>query len=107
MLPAPPLISGSSGAVSWHHRVRRPRKGKRVPDTVPVVLVVDIDPETHLATDGALPEAECVLVGARSAEMALKLAERRPPSVLVVDGKIGGLSYLAERLRRVTPHLHV
>ncbi|APR82296.1 Hypothetical protein A7982_07645 [Minicystis rosea] len=78
-----------------------------MPDTVPVVLVVDIDPETHLATDGALPETECVLVTARSAEMGLKMATRRPPSVLVVDGKIGGLTYLTEKLRRLSPHLHV
>ena len=78
-----------------------------MPDTVPVVLVVDIDPETHLATDGALSEAECVLVNVRSAEMGLKMATRRPPSVLVVDGKIGGLTYLTEKLRRLSPHLHV
>jgi len=74
---------------------------------VPVVLVVDVDPETHLVTERSLPETECIHVGARSVEMALKLAERRPPSVLVVDGKIGGLTFLAERLRRLSPHLHL
>lgn len=86
-----------------------PKGGEPVPDTVPVpvVLVVDVDLETHLVTERSLPETECIHVGARSAEMALKLAERRPPSVLVVDGKIGGLMYLAERLRRLSPHLHL
>jgi DNA-binding NtrC family response regulator len=78
-----------------------------LPDQVPVVLVVDLDPETHLATEGALSETECATLGARTAEMALKHAARRPPSVLVVDAKIGGLAFLTERLRRLSPHLHV
>lgn len=76
-------------------------------DDVPVVLVVDIDPDTHLASEGALPEAECVVMGARTAEMALKMAERRPPAVLVVDARLGGIGYLTERLKRLSPHLHI
>jgi DNA-binding response OmpR family regulator len=72
-----------------------------------VVLIVDVDPETHLVAEGALPETECVIVGSRSAEMGLKFAERWPPSVLVVDANLGGLGYLTERLRRHSPHLHV
>jgi len=74
---------------------------------VPVVLVVDVDPDTHNLTEGAFGDAECVLLATRSADMALKLAERRPPTVLVVGEKIGGLAYLGERLRRLTPHLHI
>ena len=78
-----------------------------MPENVPVVLIVDADPETHLVADGALPESECAIIGARSAEMGLKLAERRPPSVLVVDAKLGALGYLTERLRRISPHIHI
>lgn len=76
-------------------------------DNVPVVLVVDLDPDTHAVAEGALPENECALVSARSPEIALKMAERRPPSVLVIGDRIQGLAYLSERLRRLTPHLHV
>jgi DNA-binding response OmpR family regulator len=72
-----------------------------------VVLIVDVDPETHLVTEGALTEGECTFIGARSAEMGLKLAERRPPSVLVVDAKLSGFGYLTERLRRISPHIHL
>jgi DNA-binding response OmpR family regulator len=39
--------------------------------------------------------------------MGLKLAERRPPSVLIVDAKLGGFGYLTERLRRISPHIHL
>lgn len=77
-----------------------------MPDTIPAVLVVDFDPDTHMMLDGALPEAECAIISTRSAEMALKMAERRPPAVLVVDAKLSGLSYLTERLRRLSPHIH-
>lgn len=75
--------------------------------TVPVVLIVDIDPDTHTLSDGALPETECVLVNARSSEIALKMAERRPPAVLVIGDRVAGVSYLTDRLRRLSPHLHV
>jgi CheY-like chemotaxis protein len=74
---------------------------------VPVVLVVDIDPDTHTLTEGALPETECALVSARSSEIALKMAERRPPAVLVIGDRVSGAVYLTERLRRLAPHLHV
>lgn len=78
-----------------------------MPDNAPVVLIVDLDPETHLITDSALSDAECTFISARTAEMGLKLAERRPPSVLVVDAKLGGFGYLTERLRRLSPHIHL
>jgi len=78
-----------------------------VSDAAPVVLVVDADPATHLASEGALPETECMVMGARTAEMALKMAERRPPAVLVVDARLGGITYLTERLRRLSAHLHI
>lgn len=76
-------------------------------ETVPVVLIVDVDPDTHSVTDGSMPETECALMSARTTEVALKMAERRPPTVLVVGDRMGGISYLSERLRRLTPHLHV
>lgn len=77
------------------------------PVPVPVVLIVDVDPDTHALAEGAFAESECVVVGSRSADMALKLAERRPPAVLVVGDRIGGIAYLGERLRRLSPHLHI
>jgi DNA-binding response OmpR family regulator len=77
------------------------------PAPVPVILIVDVDPDTHTLAEGTFAENECVVLTSRSAEMALKLAERRPPAVLVVGDRIAGLAYLGERLRRLTPHLHI
>lgn len=78
-----------------------------MPDNIPIVLVVDIDPDTHIVSDGVLPDTECELVSARSADIALKLAERKPPSVLVISDRIAGIAYVCERIRRISPHLHI
>ena len=78
-----------------------------VTETIPFVLVVDTDPATHLIADQALPIGEFPHFSARSVEIALKMAERRPPSVLVVDENVAGFGHLVDKLRALAPHLRV
>ena len=78
-----------------------------VPENLPFVLVIDFDPATHLIADQALLPGEFPHFSARAAETALKMAERRPPSVLVVDEGVAGLGHVVEKLRALAPHLRV
>lgn len=78
-----------------------------VSEILPFVLVVDPDPTTHLIVDQALVAGEFPHFTARSVETALKMAERRVPSVLVVDESVTGLGHLVDKLRALAPHLRV
>jgi DNA-binding response OmpR family regulator len=77
------------------------------PESLPFVLVIDLDPATHLIAEKALLPGEFPHFSARTTETALKMAERRAPSVLIVDEGVAGLGHVVDRLRTLAPHLRV
>jgi DNA-binding NtrC family response regulator len=48
-----------------------------------VVLLADADPDVHRLVAAALPEG-CAFLGARTKDLALRLARKRPPSLCIV-----------------------
>ncbi len=52
-----------------------------------VVLLVDPDPGVHALVSAALP-ADCAFLGARTRDIALRIAAKRPPSLAIVSDGI-------------------
>jgi len=72
----------------------------------PLVLVIDADPAVHDSVAEALAEIECVLLGARSEALALQLAARRSPSVVIIDAaSVAAPADLVRRLQEIVPHI--
>jgi DNA-binding NtrC family response regulator len=49
-----------------------------------VVLLADPDPNVHALVSAALPE-DCAFLGARTRDIALRVATKRPPSLCIVS----------------------
>jgi DNA-binding NtrC family response regulator len=49
-----------------------------------VVLLADPDPKVHAMVSAALPE-DCAFLGARTREIAIRIASKRPPSLCIVS----------------------
>jgi DNA-binding response OmpR family regulator len=72
----------------------------------PIVLVIDAEPAVHDRVGEALAEEECMLLGARSETLALWLAARRPPSVVIIDaGSVPAPAEVLLRLQQIVPHV--
>jgi DNA-binding response OmpR family regulator len=72
----------------------------------PVILVIDTDSAAHDRVADALADEHCVLLGARSESLAIYLARRRPPNVVIVDAEsVRSPSALVERLQSIVPNL--
>jgi DNA-binding response OmpR family regulator len=52
-----------------------------------VVLLVDADPAVHDLVSRAIT-TECAFLGARTAELALRLAVKRAPAVVILDDQL-------------------
>jgi hypothetical protein len=73
-----------------------------------VVLTVDPDLSTHVAVKRALP-GSCAFLGAKTAELALRLAARRPPSLAIISDLLPppGYADLIAKLRVIEPAMRV
>lgn len=72
----------------------------------PIVLVIDADPMAHDHIADALADEECMILGAGSEAVALRLAERRPPGVVILDAaSVRAPAELVQRLQRIAPRL--
>lgn len=71
-----------------------------------IVYFVHRDPVVHDLVEGTLGD-EFVVVGLRSAEQAMRRAQRQPPAVVVLDCEQGDASpeRLVLELRVLVPHL--
>lgn len=72
----------------------------------PLVLVIDADPATHDEVAESLAEVDCVLLGARSEALALQLAARRFPAIVLIDtASVADPAELFARLQQIVPHV--
>jgi len=52
-----------------------------------VVLLVDADPAVHELVSRAIT-SECAFLGARNPELAMRLASKRAPAILIIDDQL-------------------
>jgi DNA-binding response OmpR family regulator len=73
-----------------------------------VVLVVDSDVSVHPTVKKALPDS-CAFLGARTAELALRLASKRTPSLALLSDELPSPGYadLVAKLREISPSMRV
>ena len=55
--------------------------------TQTVVLLVDADPAVHELVARAIT-SECAFLGARNADLAIRLASKRAPAILIIDDQL-------------------
>jgi DNA-binding NtrC family response regulator len=98
------IITGLEGTVTQPdpHPVTKPAHLLR-----PCVLIVEDEKRLRELLVDVLPEMGCEPLAARSAEEAIKLIERHPPQIALLDLNLPGMSglELLENLRRRFPLL--
>jgi DNA-binding NtrC family response regulator len=77
-------------------------------EQTPAVLLIDADPDLHDQVAGALG-SDFALLGARTVELALKVAGRRAPAVAVIDAQISThtAEEIAAELRALSPNVRL